>query len=141
MVCQHTMEGNSITCCRDSELLSDTLKSGGSYTSMLDRSVLLQSATECFPHRQYTIIDSPPLTWRVDIHLLKVLMEGWGSPILRPEQKDSLSRHVMVAHVWQIWPTFPPFFFTTVCHCFTMLHFKRYTKRYAGTAWLNELWL
>lgn len=64
MVCQRTMEGNSITCCRDSELLSDTLKSGGSYTSMLDRSVLLQSATECFPHRQYTIIDSPPLTWR-----------------------------------------------------------------------------
>lgn len=50
----------------------------------------------------------PPLTCRVDIHLLKVLMEGWGTPILRPEQKDSLSLHVMVAHVWQTWPTFPP---------------------------------
>lgn len=76
MVCQCTMEENSITSCRDSGLLSDTFRSGGGYTSMLDHSVLLQSATECFPHRQYTIIDSPPLTCRVDIHLLKVLMEG-----------------------------------------------------------------
>lgn len=59
MVCQCTMEENSITSCRDSGLLSDTFKSGGGYTSMLDQSVLLQSATECFPHRQYTIIDSP----------------------------------------------------------------------------------
>lgn len=79
----------------------------------------------------------PPLTWRVDIHLLKVLMEGWGTPILRPEQKDGLSLHVMVAHVWQTWPTFPPFFLTTACHCFKMLFSKTNKKEmHAGTAWL-----
>lgn len=36
-----------------------TFRSGGGSTSMLGPSVLLQSATECSPHGQATIIDSP----------------------------------------------------------------------------------
>lgn len=100
--------GNSITSCTDSGLLSA-------------HSAVVVAPRQCWPqcvtaecHRVLSPRAShyywlPPLTCRVDIHLLKVLMEGWGTPILRPEQKDSLSLHVMVAHVWQTWPTFPPF--------------------------------